>query len=124
MENKYRLLIVDDEDDIRESCAKAFCDRAGCIDTVKSAEEAEELVKKGEYDAILLDIELPGKNGIELLKDIRLHYPAIQVIIITGRSTSKFAIEAMKSGAYDYVVKPFSLDRIRKIVEDAVRDRM
>ncbi|MCU1270564.1 MAG: two component, sigma54 specific, transcriptional regulator, Fis family [Acidobacteriaceae bacterium] len=111
------LLIVDDERAVREAAREAALVlgyRAGASD---SAEQALRLLESQSIDVVLLDLKLPGAGGLETLRLIKNRRPDIEVIVITGHGTVESAVQAMKSGAYDYVTKPFSLEELKLLLE-------
>jgi two-component system nitrogen regulation response regulator GlnG len=116
-----RILIADDDESMRWVLAKTFGSPKYETDTVASAEETLEKLSKSRYDALLMDIRMPGMSGLEALAQARLVQPDIAVIIITAYGTMTTAIEAMKSGAYDYVTKPFNVEELELIVQKALR---
>ena len=116
MEEK-RILIVDDEESLLK-VIKKFLEKKGYQpETAKDGDKALSLIKKEEYDIVILDIRMPGKSGFEVLREIRNLNPSIFVIIMTAQNTMDNAIEAMKNGAYDYIVKPFDLDELHLLIE-------
>jgi two-component system nitrogen regulation response regulator NtrX len=120
---KPHLLIVDDEPGIRESLASILRDEGYLVDAVGSAEEALERVASGELELILLDVWLPGMDGLEALSRIQSagHPPA--VIMISGHGTIETAVRATKLGAFDFIEKPLSLEKIVLRVRNAVQQR-
>ncbi|GKT07496.1 sigma-54 dependent transcriptional regulator [Desulforhabdus sp. TSK] len=114
-----RILVVDDEESIRRLAKKEFSDPHRKVWTAGSAHEAFELVRRQQVDVIVLDIRLPDGDGLELLEQFRETLPDVEVIIITGHGNIDSAVEAMKSGAYDYITKPFTLDRLELVIEKA-----
>jgi two-component system nitrogen regulation response regulator GlnG len=114
------LLLVDDEPSIRHAFQRAFRPPAMELLTAETAAEALDLARQRHPDVIVLDIHLPDRSGLEtlsLLRDIDARSP---IIFITGKSTTDTAIEAMKLGAYEYLLKPLELGQLRQIVERAV----
>lgn len=118
-----RLLIVEDEETLRESLKRVFIREGYEVDTVKSAEVALKIFEGKPYDLIITDIILPGINGIELLKKFKEHNPENIIIIITAFASLETAVEALRAGAYDYVVKPIIHEEIKRIVRNAVREK-
>src|SRR6202045_2512639 len=120
---KPHLLIVDDEPGIRESLASILRDEGYLVEAVGSAEEALERVVGGELELILLDVWLPGMDGLEALSRIQAgaHPPA--VIMISGHGTIETAVRATKLGAFDFIEKPLSLDKIIVLVRNAIQQR-
>jgi putative two-component system response regulator len=110
--NKGRVLIVDDEVYIRE-ILKSTLEDAGyeCV-TVGSAEAALTALASQEFDIAFTDIRMPGKQGTELLQEIKAGYSEVIVLMITAIDSASTAIESMRLGAYDYIIKPFNLDQV------------
>jgi len=115
----YTIYIVDDEDTIRDSVSLALS-RDYQVETYASAEEALDAMEMSLPDLILLDIGLPGMDGIEALGRIKRADPEIQVVMITAYEDINTVISAMKQGAYDYVVKPIHMDALRVTIENAL----
>jgi len=115
----YTIFVIDDELTIREGISMAL-DRTYQIETFATAEEALQAMEQGLPDLILLDIGLPGMNGIEALGRIRELSKDILVIMITAYEDTKTVIKAMKLGAYDYVVKPIIMDGLEVTIENAL----
>lgn len=114
---KKAILIVDDEKNIRTTLSQALESLDVDIQAAINGEEALQLMTENEFEAILLDIKMPGMNGIEVLEKIQKDYPYTKVIMISAHGTIDCAVEAMKLGAVDFVQKPFSLDEIRTLVK-------
>jgi DNA-binding NtrC family response regulator len=116
--DKPRVLIVDDEPGVRESLRLILSDHAETT-SAESGEEALELLAERRVDVVLLDIIMPGIDGLEALEHIRnlVHPP--EVIMLTATRTVKTAVQAMKLGAFDYITKPFDIDEIQLAVERA-----
>jgi two-component system nitrogen regulation response regulator NtrX len=107
-----RILIVDDEPGIRQSLKGVFDDEGFSTDAVASGEDCIKKIAESPYDLILLDIWLPGIDGLETLRHIREKSPATHVIMISGQATIATAVSATKLGAYDYIEKPLSLEHV------------
>lgn len=118
-----RLLIVEDEETLRESMMRVFRREGYVVEAAGSAEEAIPIIENSSCDLVLTDIILPGINGIELLKKCREFNPDLIVIIMTAYASLETAVEALRAGAYDYVVKPIMHDEINRIVKNALRER-
>ena len=114
------LLIVDDEPRIRRIVQMALEDRGYEVLTAGSAEEAEKIMSAHEIDLVIADLQLPGRSGLELLGDLRRNRPAVPVILITAFGTVETAVEAIKAGAFDYVLKPFGIDELEALVARAL----
>lgn len=115
---KIRILLVDDEKDFVESLAQCLEIREFDVKTALSGDEALDLIRKQDFDAVVLDVLMPGKDGIETLREIKTLKPLFQVIMLTGHATVETAIEGMKLGAFDYLMKPVDtatlVDKITK----------
>src|SRR5262245_16170179 len=116
-----RILIVDDDPTMREAMNETLS--ATGYDTVQCAdgESAERVVRAGGIDLVITDIRMPGIDGLELLKRTKAADEAPPVIVISGHATVPEAVEAMKHGAYDLLVKPFSYRELTSLVEAALR---
>ncbi len=113
------ILIVDDEKSIRYSL-KRMMEGKYSILTAQNGKEALEQVKEGSPDLIIMDIKMPGRNGIDVLREIKSIDPKSLVIIMTAYGTTETAIEAMKYGAFDYILKPFPIPQMKGLVEKAL----
>jgi DNA-binding response OmpR family regulator len=110
------ILIVDDEKNIRLTLSQALETMGAEIDTAANGEEALTKLKEKEFGLILLDIRMPGMDGMEVLHRVREIRPDIRVIMITAYGTVEAAVEAMKLGAVDFLQKPFDPEEIRELV--------
>ena len=106
------IMVIDDEKDIRDSLQGVFKDEGYRVLVAENAEKALKSLEKSTPDLILLDIWMPGMDGIEMLKEIKARFANIPVIMISGHATIETAVKATKLGAYDFVEKPLSLDNI------------
>lgn len=118
-----RILIVDDEPGIRQSLKGVFEDEGFTTDVVPSGEECLARVAATPYDLVLLDIWLPGIDGIETLRQLRELSPATRVIMISGHATIATAVAATKLGAYDFIEKPLSLEHTLLSARNALSHR-
>lgn len=110
------ILIVDDEKNIRFTLSQAMETLGMKPDTAVNGEEALHLLEEKNYDLILLDLKMPGMDGMDVLHRLRKIRPEILVIIITAYGTIESAVEAIKYGAVDFIQKPFVPDEIRELV--------
>ncbi len=118
-----KVLVIDDEEGIRMGASRILA-RMDCeVATASRGEEALELIDRQPFSIVLLDLKMPGIDGMEVLSRIRQKDDAILVIVITGFATVETAIEAMKQGAYDFVPKPFEPDQLRIVINRA-RERL
>jgi DNA-binding response OmpR family regulator len=116
-----RLLIVDDEKNIRLTLAQALEPLSPAVDTAADGEEALVKLAQGEVAAMLLDLKMPGMDGLEVLRRSRKIAPRLPVIIITAHGTIESAVDAMKLGAVDFIQKPFQAHEIRELVATVLR---
>ncbi len=116
-----RLLIVEDEETLCQSLKRVLEREGYMVDTISNAEAALDIFESGFYDIIVSDIILPGITGIELLKRIKEKLPEQIVIIMTAYASLETAVEALRYGAYDYVVKPVMHEEIKQIVKNALK---
>lgn len=121
--DKPNILVVDDEVEVLKILKKILTDRGYNVMTAQNGSEALKVVRKNNIKLALLDIKLPKMDGIELLGRFKKINPDLIVIMMTAFGTLKTAIRAMKLGAYDYVTKPFDLDVIVSIINQAFEER-
>jgi len=114
------ILIVDDEVGIQESLTGVLEDEGYTTSVAGSGEACLELPEQHDFDAVLLDIWLPGIDGLETLKQIRAHSDAPEVIMISGHGTIETAVRATKLGAYDFLEKPLSIDKTLILLKNAI----
>jgi DNA-binding NtrC family response regulator len=119
-ENDTRILIVDDETIVRESLGSWFREEGYSVDVAASAREALEKLTIKDWDIFLLDIRMPGMDGLDLQRKIKESHPDSTIIIMTAYASVETAVEAMKQGAYDYIVKPFDPDDLEHLVRNAI----
>ena len=111
-DKKARVLIVDDEQVVCDLLHDDLSDRGYLCATALNGDEALKNLAKQDFDVVLLDIRLPGMSGMEVLREIWLNHSKTATIMITAVNDVDTAVEAMKLGASDYIVKPFELDRV------------
>lgn len=105
------ILLVDDEQGFVETLAKRVANRGLNVHTVLSGQEAIDfLAANDSIDVVVMDVKMPGMDGIEALKRVKADHPLVEVVMLTGHATVESAIEGMKSGAFDYLMKPCELD--------------
>ena len=120
MGSNQRILVVDDEELVRWTFIQALSDEGYQTDAVATGEEALESFKRRKYDLVLLDIKLPGIDGVEVLKRIREIDKNALVIMITAHGGIESAVQCMKLGAFHYLTKPFDLDEIKLLTKQAL----
>ncbi len=122
--NSVKILIIDDEQVMCEGCRLALSEGGySVVDFRMNGRAGLEAIREGEYELILLDMKLPDLDGMEILRTLRKEKRGVYVIVMTGYSTVKNAVEAMKSGAVDYIAKPFSDDELVLAVERAMEKK-
>ncbi|MCX7856651.1 MAG: response regulator [Deltaproteobacteria bacterium] len=115
----FSILIVDDNYDVVSLLVEYLKDEAEVIEGAKDGNEAIEKYKKFRYDLIITDLSMPGLSGIELIRKIKKIDDLTEFIIITAYASLDTAIDAVKLGAFDYIIKPFRLDELKVIVKNA-----
>jgi DNA-binding NtrC family response regulator len=113
-----RILIVDDEEAARYGMSRAL--KSYTVSEAGSVEDARRKVAAARPDLILLDINLPGATGLEYLRELAVRPDSPPIIMITAHGSERTAVEAIKSGAYDYLAKPFEVDELRLVVKNAL----
>lgn len=112
MSSKPSILIVDDEERFRITLAKLLSVKGFEVESVGSAKEALTKIAEGNYDVILLDVKMPEMNGVEALAEIKKLKPYLEVIILTGHASVDVAVEIMRLGGYEYLLKPCPTDEL------------
>ena len=115
----FNVLLVDDEADFLETLLKRMKKRNVNVKGVKSGEEALEFLKQNPVDVVVLDVKMPGIDGIQTLREIKKTYPLMEAIMLTGHASLEVAIEGMELGAFDYLMKPIDIDDLLYKVQDA-----
>ena len=119
-----RILIVDDELLIRDLLYDYFLSKDYTIMTANSAVEALDIVgQQPEFDVMLTDIKMDGIDGLQLVDEVRHSYPQLPVIVMTAFPTVETAVEALHKRVFDYIIKPFNINRLFAVVEAATKDR-
>lgn len=114
------ILVVDDEETIRQSVRGILIDEGFEVITAKDGDEAIERVAEELPDLVLLDVWMPGSDGVEVLKCLKKDYPYLQVVMISGHGTIETAVKAIKLGAYDFIEKPLSLEKTLLTINNAL----
>jgi len=118
-----RILVIDDEPVICNGCQQSLADRGHSVDARMTGREGLDAILQGNYEVILLDMKLPDLDGMEILRTLKKEKPGESIIVMTGYSTVKNAVDAMQLGAFDYLAKPFSDDELVLSVERAADKR-
>ncbi len=123
MRNQASILVIDDEESMRDSCRQTLSRDGNRVRAAADGSTGLSMIEAESFDLIILDLKMPGLSGMEVLKRIKGDDPEAVVIVITGYATIESAVEAMKSGAYDFIPKPFTPDSLRAIVKRALDKR-
>ncbi len=115
-----QILVIDDDSSNREAISLLLTSIGYHVQSAASGEEALELLQKNNFEIILTDLFLPGISGIDILKKVKEDAPSSCVILITGKASAETAVEAMKSGAFDYLTKPLHFERLKVVIAKAL----
>lgn len=107
---QYSVLIVDDEEEFREMTVKRLSKRDLACESAANGTLALEMLAAKNYDVILLDIKMPGRDGIEILREIKKITPLTEVVMLTGHASVESGINGIKYGSFDYLMKPIDLE--------------
>ncbi len=118
-----RVLIVDDEKGMRDFLSIMLKKEGYAAQAVESAEQAAEAIGRGDFDLVITDISMPGHSGLDVLKQAKTANPDTPVIMITAYASTESAVEALKLGAYDYIIKPFDVEELKIVVRNALEKR-
>jgi two-component system response regulator CpxR len=114
--SEIRVLVVDDEQEFVERLGKRLDRRGFAVSTAFRGEEALTLLREHEVDVVILDVVMPGMNGIQTLQELKSRHPLVEVVMLSGNATLEIAIEGMQNGAFDFLVKPAEIgDLVEKI---------
>ena len=120
----YKVLVVDDEDSIRRSLKDILKEEGYTVTTSATLKEAEKVLKNEYFNVIVLDVWMPDGDGVDFIKVIKEVSPDSVVVMITGHGNIEIAVKAIKSGAYDFIEKPFSIDRLLLTIKHAVKESL
>jgi DNA-binding NtrC family response regulator len=121
---KIKLLLVDDEEDFLNSLAKRLGKRDFDITTATEGKVAIKVAKKGKFDVAILDMKMPGMDGMEVLRILKKKHNFLEVIILTGYGGIDSAVEATKLGAYSYLEKPYDFEKLLEVLKKAFEARL
>ena len=122
--DKFKVMIVDDEVDFLETIVKRLKARNIDVNGVESGYRALEALEGRNPDVIILDVKMPGMDGIETLREIKKKSPLTEVIMLTGHASVESGIQGMQLGAFDYVMKPVALDELLEKVRQAYERKL
>ena len=121
---KINVLLVDDETDFLSTMAKRLGKRGLNPMKAETGETALSILRTHDVDVVVLDVKMPGMDGIQTLKEIKLIDPIVEVIMLTGHASVEVAIQGMEMGAFDYLMKPTEIDELCYKLEDAYRKKI
>jgi len=121
--NLIRLLLVDDEEGFVSVLSKRMRKRGFAVSEANSGSKAIQILRKRDFDVVVLDLKMEDMDGIEVLKIFKKIYPDMAVIMLTGHGSAQAAEEGIKCGAFDYLTKPCELDELIQKIREAVRER-
>ncbi|MCW5203144.1 sigma-54-dependent Fis family transcriptional regulator [Desulfobulbus sp. US4] len=116
-----RILIVDDELSMRDFLKILFENEGYEVSVAANAATALDVAVRDPFDVVITDIRMPGMNGLELLAELKQHFPDLPVIMITAYASPDDAVQAMRQGAFDYITKPFHVDELKNVIRTAVQ---
>ena len=119
-----KVLLVDDEREFVDTLAERMRCRGMDVSTSESGIEALELIDKESYDVVVLDLQMPGMDGLEVLARIKSRQPEIQVVLLTGHATVEKGVEAMKLGALEFLEKPIDLSDLAEVIHQAKAEKL
>jgi len=120
---KMQLMMVDDEERFLSTTKKLLARKGYDALTATSGAEALEMLASHPVDVVILDVKMPGMDGMETLKEMKRRFPLVEVIMLTGHATVESAVEGLKSGATDYLVKPTDIDELLEKATEAFEKR-
>lgn len=121
--NRIRILLVDDEEDLVSFLSHRLLKQGFTISAAGSGEEAVEVVERQRFDVAVVDLKMPGIDGIECTKRIKAVQPFLEVILLTGHGSHESALEAGRHDAYRYLLKPYEFDELVARIEEAYEER-
>ena len=121
--NSFRALVVDDEKEFLDTLVKRLNKRNIDAEGVGNGEEALLILGRKPVDVVILDVRMPGMDGIEILRELKKAHPLIEVVMLTGHASMEVAIEGMEIGAFDYMMKPVDIDELVYKLQDAYKKK-
>jgi DNA-binding response OmpR family regulator len=122
--DKFRVLVVDDELDFLETIVKRLKTRKIDVTGVDSGVKALSLLNDQDFDVVILDVKMPGLDGIDTLREMKKKKPLVEVIMLTGHASVESGIQGMQLGAFDYVMKPVALDELLEKMRQAYERKL
>ena len=119
----FNVLLVDDEGEFLDTLVKRIQKRKVNATGVNSGEEALAFLEKSPVDVVVLDVRMPGMDGIETLRALKRQHPLTEVIMLTGHASLEVAVQGMEAGAFDYLMKPINIDELLYKLQDAYKKK-
>jgi DNA-binding NtrC family response regulator len=119
----FNVLLVDDEAEFLDTLVKRIKKRDVRVTGLESGEKALAFLDQEPVDVVVLDVRMPGMDGIETLRELKKRHPLVEVIMLTGHASLEVAIEGMELGAFDYLMKPIDIDELLYKLEDAYKKK-
>jgi DNA-binding NtrC family response regulator len=123
-ENGINILLVDDEVKFLETIAERLKMKGFVVTTAANGDDAIKAARKGRFDVAVLDLQMPGTDGAQLLKILKENHKFLEIIMLTGHATLDSAVECTKLGAFKYLEKPYDFDRMVEVLMEAYQARM
>jgi DNA-binding NtrC family response regulator len=124
MEGNFNILIVDDEEDFRITLVKRLQKRNMNVFGAESGSQALKMMNSMVFDVVVLDVKMPGMDGIETIREMKKKNPLTEVILLTGHASMESGIEGMKLGAFDYIMKPVNIDELLEKIRQAYERKL
>jgi two-component system, OmpR family, response regulator len=122
--DKFKVLVVDDEVDFLETIIKRLKARKIEVTGAENGQKALDLLAGQDFDVMVLDVKMPGMDGIETLREVKKRKPLTEVIMLTGHASVESGIQGMQLGAFDYVMKPVALDELLEKMRQAYERKL
>jgi DNA-binding NtrC family response regulator len=119
----FTVLLVDDEVEFLETLVKRLTKRKLFVSGVNSGKDALRVLDEKPVDIVVLDVKMPGMDGLETLREIKRRHPLVEVIMLTGHANMEVAIQGMEVGAFDYLMKPMDIDELLYKLQDAFQKK-
>ena len=122
--DNFKVMVVDDEQDFLETIIKRLKARKIEVTGAESGQKALDLIDSQDMDVMILDVKMPGMDGIETLREVKKRKPLLEVIMLTGHASVESGIQGMQLGAFDYVMKPVALDELLEKMRQAYERKL
>ncbi|UCG61947.1 MAG: response regulator [Candidatus Zixiibacteriota bacterium] len=120
--NQHSILVVDDELLIRDLLYDFFTEQGWDISVAESGEKALQILRSRKFDLVLTDLKMPVMDGLALTSQVKEEYPGLPVVIMTGYPSVDSAVSALRQKVADYIIKPFNINQLYKVVEEKINE--